>query len=64
MGEEWRELLAGVVVATLGPATTEAARQEGVRVDVEATKRSMSGLVDALDGVFASRSRRDEESAE
>ena len=64
VGEEWRELLAGVRVVSLGPATTELARREGVRVDVEAEERSMSGLVDALVGAFAaSAGGSDEESA-
>jgi len=65
IGPEWRSLLEGVVVATLGPATTEAAAGEGLGVDVEAPERSMTGLVEALQRAFAARAGRpDEESVE
>lgn len=64
MGPEWRSLLHGVVVATLGPATTEAAAREGLEVDVEASERSMRGLVEALERAFVARGSPDEESLE
>lgn len=64
-GPEWPGLLDGVVVASLGPATTDAVRAEGIKIDVEAVERSMTGLVQALEAAFASRSGRvDEESVE
>ena len=63
IGAEWRSLLDGVVVASLGPATTEAARREGIATDVEAVERSMSGLVDALSEAFSRASAVDEEGA-
>ena len=63
IGAEWRSLLDGVVVASLGPATTEAARREGIVTDVEAVERSMSGLVDALGEAFSPASAVDVESA-
>lgn len=55
IGAEWRDLLDGVVVASLGPATTEVARREGIEIDVEGVERSMKGLVDALDEAYASK---------
>jgi uroporphyrinogen III methyltransferase/synthase len=55
IGPEWRSLLEGVAVATLGPATTDAAAREGIAVEVEASERSMKGLVEALERVFAAR---------
>lgn len=54
IGAEWRDLLDGVVVASLGPATTQVARGKGLGIDAEADERSMSGLVDALGEAFAS----------
>lgn len=48
VGPEGRDLLEDVRVVTLGPATTEVARREGIRVDAESIERSMSGLVEAL----------------
>jgi len=61
IGQEWRSLLDGVVVATLGPATSEAAAREGFGVDVEASERSMTGLVEALERAFAARRGRPDE---
>jgi len=64
-GPEVRGVLDGVIVASLGPATTDVARGAGIAVDVEADQRSMKGLVDALDRAFASGTADDErESAE
>jgi uroporphyrinogen III methyltransferase/synthase len=65
IGPEWRSLLQGVIVATLGPATSEVAAREGLEVDVEASERSMKGLVEALERAFAARTgRHDEETVE
>ncbi len=41
------------VVACIGPVTSETARGLGVRVDVEATEHTVSGLVEALEGFYA-----------
>jgi uroporphyrinogen-III synthase len=62
LGAESKELLDGVVVATLGPAATDFARRVGIDVTAEACTRSMSGLVDALRSGFESleRGRRGE----
>jgi len=60
-GGEWRSLLDGVAVVTLGPATTEAVRREGMEVAREAADRSMSALVDALVAALGSRRVADEE---
>lgn len=56
IGAGWPALLDGVVVASLGPATTEVARDAGIPVHAEAVERTMTGLVDALDRVFEQRS--------
>jgi uroporphyrinogen III methyltransferase/synthase len=56
IGEGWRALLDGVVVASLGPATTDVARRSGMPVHEEAVERTMTGLVEALDRAFAHRS--------
>ena len=48
LGPEWRGLLSGAIVASLGPTTSAAARAEGMEVRVEATERTMAGLVEAL----------------
>jgi uroporphyrinogen-III synthase len=53
-GAELRDILRGVPVFTLGPATTEAVRGEGLEIAAEATERSMRGLVDVLRRVFES----------
>jgi uroporphyrinogen III methyltransferase/synthase len=60
IGPESRDLLDGVVVASLGPATTEVAREAGIEIDAEAVERSMAGLVEALGAAFAARASREE----
>ena len=42
------ELLAPVVLACIGPVTTEAARQEGLDIQVVASEHTSKGLVQAL----------------
>ena len=54
LGPEWRRLLSGAIVATLGPTTTGAASEAGLAV-VEATEKSIAGLVEALARGFARR---------
>ncbi len=41
-------LLRGVLIATIGPATSQAVRDVGLEVGVEAEEQSMAGLVSAL----------------
>ena len=53
LGAEGRALLAECVVAAIGPITTEAARAEGVRVDVEPEQYTAEGLAEALARHFA-----------
>lgn len=54
LGPEWRRLVAGAIVATLGPTTTGAARKVGLTVE-EAEEKTMTGLVDALARAFRRR---------
>jgi uroporphyrinogen III methyltransferase/synthase len=42
------EVLAGVKVASIGPVTSETARELGVEVTVEAAKFTIDGLVEAI----------------
>lgn len=46
-------LLAGVVIACIGPVTGAAARARGLTVDVEPAEHTVPGLVAALAGRFA-----------
>jgi uroporphyrinogen III methyltransferase / synthase len=46
-------LLAGAVVACIGPVTSAAARARGLTVDVEPAEHTVRGLVAALAGRFA-----------
>jgi uroporphyrinogen-III synthase len=52
MGPEWRELLRGRVVVTIGPSTTAAARASGLQVTAEARERSERGMIEALISAF------------
>ncbi|MGZ5969339.1 MAG: uroporphyrinogen-III synthase [Polyangiales bacterium] len=49
------EALANVVVASIGPITSETCKRLGVRVDVEAKPYTLPALVDALEGQFSDR---------
>ncbi len=42
------ELLAGVTVASIGPITSDTAKELGVRVDVEAAEYTIDGLIQAI----------------
>ena len=42
------ESLAGVKVASIGPATSEVARRHGLRIDVEASPSTTDALIDAI----------------
>jgi uroporphyrinogen III methyltransferase/synthase len=55
VGPEWRHLLRGAVVATMGPATSAAARAAGIDVAAEALPHTSEGLVEALAAAFATR---------
>jgi len=48
VGPDWRDLTVGVMIATIGPLTSEAARKVGLRVHVEAKEHTMEGLVSAI----------------
>lgn len=48
-GDRVRTLLDQAVVACVGPVTTEAARAEGVRVDVQPEEYTTAAMVEALD---------------
>jgi len=49
LGAQGLGALARVTVASIGPQTTEVARELGVRVDVQAEEHSLEGLLDALE---------------
>ncbi|MCI0432113.1 MAG: uroporphyrinogen-III synthase [Gemmatimonadetes bacterium] len=49
LGPSWRDTLAGRVIASIGPATSAAAREMGLRVDVEAVPHTVPGLIAGLE---------------
>jgi len=53
LGVRARELLARVRVASIGPVTSDAARQRGVHVDVVAAEATVEALTDALEAAFS-----------
>ena len=55
VGDGFAEQLAPLTVASIGPITTETAREMGIRVDVTATEYTNAGLVHALTDHFARR---------
>ena len=52
------QLLAGAVVACIGPVAADTARQEGLAVDIVADPYTISGLVRALEQHFVRRAAR------
>jgi uroporphyrinogen III methyltransferase/synthase len=56
LGEDAREALSRVTVASIGPITTAVAEGLGVRVDVKGESSSVDGLLDALEAYLATRS--------
>ncbi|MFZ5896914.1 MAG: uroporphyrinogen-III C-methyltransferase [Myxococcota bacterium] len=56
LGDDARDLLARVVVASIGPVTTRTLTDAGIRVDVTASEYTVDGLLDALERHFAARS--------
>jgi uroporphyrinogen III methyltransferase / synthase len=51
--EEATRLLSGTRVACIGPITADAAREHGIRVDVEAREYTIPGLIEAVVDFFA-----------
>ncbi len=58
LGEDAPHLLQGTTLASIGPITTAAARRHALRVDVEATRYTVDGLLDALEEASAKGARR------
>lgn len=56
LGARAAEHLRNVCVASIGPITSETARELGIRVDVAATTHTVAGLLDALDAHFLANS--------
>jgi uroporphyrinogen III methyltransferase/synthase len=54
IGEDVGSVLQSRVVASIGPVTTSAASEQGIRVDVEATEHTIVGLVAAIEAWLAS----------
>ena len=50
--EQSPDLLAGTVVATIGPGAADAASRAGIRVDVPAEGATIAALVDGLISYF------------
>jgi uroporphyrinogen III methyltransferase / synthase len=49
------EIMRGVVIASIGPVTSETLRENGLSVDVEAEEYTVDGLVEALSDYIKSR---------
>ncbi len=54
-GLDAEQIFAHLAVASIGPVTSDAIREMGLRVDVEAAESTMGSLVDAVAEYFASR---------
>jgi len=55
LGSRTKELLSGVLVASIGEITTETATKRGIEVAVTAKTSTMEGLVEAIEGYLAAR---------
>jgi uroporphyrinogen III methyltransferase/synthase len=55
LGPEARQLLSRVRVASIGPITSQTLAEQGVKVDVVASRFTIDGLLDALEAYFAPR---------
>ncbi len=55
LGDRAPDLLARTTVASIGPITTGALRERGIRVDVTSTEHTVSGLLDAVEQYVTSR---------
>jgi uroporphyrinogen III methyltransferase/synthase len=53
LGNTAPALLAGVTIASIGPITSQTARDFGLTVQVEAAEHTVPGLVAALEGAFS-----------
>jgi uroporphyrinogen III methyltransferase/synthase len=53
LGPAAAEFLENVVIASIGPVTSETARKQGLRVDVTAEQYTVDGLLDALELYYA-----------
>jgi uroporphyrinogen III methyltransferase/synthase len=51
-GMEWEDDLKSVTIACIGPVTALTAREQGLKVDVEATIYTIEGLLDQLEDYF------------
>jgi uroporphyrinogen III methyltransferase / synthase len=58
LGDEGRALLEGVVVASIGPITSQTLTECGMAPSVEANVYTMEGLLDAVEGWFEGGGRR------
>lgn len=56
LGEEAHSLLKGVVLASIGPITSETLRKAGLKPTIEAQEYTIPGLVKAIQDYFASTS--------
>nr|HMR09052.1 uroporphyrinogen-III synthase [Polyangiaceae bacterium] len=52
LGENAKEVLANVAVASIGPITTDAARARGIEPTVTASVYTVAGLLDALEAHY------------
>lgn len=48
LGEDYRELLDGVRLASIGPITSKTARELGLTINIEAGEYTIDGLIDAV----------------
>ena len=48
----------GMQVASIGPITSQTARDHGLTIDIEAQRHDIDGLVDAISEFFAEKSER------
>ncbi len=48
VGDNWRAMVEGVAIASIGPQTTKTCQEDLGRVDIEATTYTLDGLTDAL----------------
>jgi uroporphyrinogen III methyltransferase/synthase len=53
LGLPWPE---GMRVASIGPITSKTARDHGLKIDVEARRHDIEGLVEAIRAFFAKES--------
>jgi uroporphyrinogen-III synthase len=59
LGDTWRNVVADVAIVSIGPVTSAAARDCGLRVDAEATEHTTDGLLEALSRHFHASAGRE-----